>query len=66
MYRTDALAGSTAIRSIPIPPEANMRATYAGCVIADSDLLEQAEAFVGWLTDSAGQAILGEFGFVTP
>jgi molybdate transport system substrate-binding protein len=65
VYQTDALA-SDDVAAIEIPEEANTNALYAGCVIADSDHLEQAEAFLAWLAGAEGQAILGEFGFVAP
>jgi ABC-type Fe3+ transport system substrate-binding protein len=51
---------------IPIPEGANTHATYAGCVIAGSDELDQAKAFLAWLAGPDGQAILAEFGFVAP
>ena len=51
---------------IDIPEEANTHAVYGGCVIADSDHREAAEAFMAWLAGRDGQAILAEFGFVEP
>jgi molybdate transport system substrate-binding protein len=65
VYQTDAL-GSSEVAAIEIPEEANTHATYAGCVIAASDHVADAEAFLAWLTGEEGQAILGEFGFVAP
>jgi molybdate transport system substrate-binding protein len=65
VYQTDAQA-STAVTVIPIPEGANTHATYAGCVIAGSDELDQAEAFLAWLAGPDGQSILDEFGFVAP
>jgi molybdate transport system substrate-binding protein len=65
VYETDALA-SDAVTVVDIPEEANTAATYAGCVIAASEHLAEAEAFLAWLTGPDGQSILAEFGFVAP
>jgi molybdate transport system substrate-binding protein len=65
VYRTDALA-SMRVTAIPIPADANVSATYAGCVIAASDHVDEATAFLEWLAGPIGQAILAEFGFVAP
>lgn len=65
VYRTDALA-STSVLEIEIPVEAQVAATYAGCVIAASAHLAEATAFLAWLAGADGQAVLSEFGFVSP
>jgi molybdate transport system substrate-binding protein len=65
VYRTDALA-STSVQEIQIPVEAQVAATYEGCVIAASAHLTEATAFLAWLAGSDGQAILSEFGFGAP
>lgn len=65
VYQTDGLA-SAEVLDISIPEEANTHAIYAGCVIADSDHLPEAEAFLDWLAGPDGQATLAEFGFVAP
>ncbi len=65
VYQTDAQASSEVL-DIPIPEEANVHAVYAGCVIADSDHLTEAAAFLDWLAGPDGQAILAEYGFVAP
>jgi molybdate transport system substrate-binding protein len=65
VYRTDALA-STQVLDIEIPVEARVAATYTGCVIADSVHVAEATAFLAWLAGADGQAILAEFGFVSP
>jgi molybdate transport system substrate-binding protein len=65
VYQTDALA-SDAVEVVDIPEEANTAATYAGCVVAASDQLGEAEAFLDWLTGPRGQALLADFGFVAP
>jgi molybdate transport system substrate-binding protein len=65
VYQTDALA-SLRVTAIPIPEGANVSPTYAGCVIATSDHVDQATAFLEWLAGPVGQAVLAEFGFVAP
>ena len=65
VYQTDAQASSEVV-DIPIPEEANVQAVYAGCVIADSDHLAEAAAFLDWLAGPDGQAVLAEYGFVAP
>jgi molybdate transport system substrate-binding protein len=65
VYRTDARS-SDAVTQVPIPVEANVRATYAGCVIADSDQTDAAHRFLEWLAGPDGFAILAGFGFVAP
>ena len=65
VYATDAMA-STRVRTIPIPPDASVVATYAGVVLAGSRRLAEAHRFLGWLQGPDGQAILAEFGFSAP
>jgi molybdate transport system substrate-binding protein len=65
VYQTDAQA-SAEVLDIAIPEEANTHAVSAGCVIADSDHVLEAAAFLDWLAGKDGQAILAEFGFVVP
>ncbi|HJT63864.1 MAG TPA: molybdate ABC transporter substrate-binding protein [Candidatus Limnocylindria bacterium] len=65
VYQTDAQA-SAQVLSIAIPDEANTHAVYAGCVIATSDRVLEAAAFLDWLAGADGQAILAESGFVAP
>lgn len=65
VYLTDALASSEVI-SIPIPEEANTIATYEGCVIQASPHVEEAQAFLAWVENGEGGAILADFGFVMP
>ncbi len=63
VYRTDASA-STKVATVPIPPEANVPATYAGVVVKASPHLPAARAFLDWLVRTDGQALLGTFGFL--
>ncbi len=65
VYVTDAAASDT-VTVIPIPPAANVPATYDGVVVKASRHVAQARAFLDWLAGPDGQAILGEFGFLPP
>ncbi|MGH2488942.1 MAG: molybdate ABC transporter substrate-binding protein [Candidatus Limnocylindria bacterium] len=63
VYRTDALA-SGSVRTVEIPEEANVVATYAGVVICTSPHPDAARAFLDWMAGPDGRAILAEFGFL--
>ena len=65
VYATDATA-SGKVDELEIPPAAQVRATYAGVVLAGSDQRAEAGAFMDWLTGDGGQAILADFGFLSP
>lgn len=62
VYATDA-RGSSKVRSIQIPPAANVPATYAGVVVRATRHSAEAGAFLAWLAGPAGQAIMARFGF---
>jgi molybdate transport system substrate-binding protein len=62
VYVTDGLASELVV-PVEIPPQANAHAIYAGCAIAESPRLGDAEAFMDWLTGPDGQRILDRFGF---
>ena len=65
VYLTDAKA-STKVKTIEIPAEANVPATYAGVVVKASPNAAAAHDFLTWLAGPNGQAVLSEFGFVPP
>ncbi len=65
VYATDATASGKVDR-VDIPADAQVRATYAGVVVAGSDRLAEARAFMDWLSGAAGQAIFADFGFLPP
>lgn len=65
VYVTDARA-STGTRSIPVPAEANVSASYAGVVVRESADLAAADAFLTWFAGPKGQVILARFGFLAP
>jgi molybdate transport system substrate-binding protein len=65
VYVTDASA-STEVRTVDVPPEANVPAGYAGVVVGASSHQEAARTFLGWLTGPDGQAVLQQAGFLPP
>jgi molybdate transport system substrate-binding protein len=64
VYVTDAIASGDKVEQIPIPPEANVPATYAAVVVASTDQPEASQAYVDWLVGAVGQAIHASFGFL--
>jgi molybdate transport system substrate-binding protein len=65
VYVTDA-AASKAIKTIDLPPAANVVAMYVGVVVRSSAHPREAKAFLDWLVGSGGQAILASIGFRPP
>ena len=65
VYATDA-AASTKVRTIDVPDDANVPATYAGVVVKASDQIPAAQAFLDWFAGPDGQEILAGFGFLAP
>jgi molybdate transport system substrate-binding protein len=65
VYVTDAKA-STDVETVEVPDAANVRASYAGVVVKASPNGDAATAFLSWIAGPAGQAILGEAGFLPP
>jgi len=65
VYASDA-AGSSAVVSIDIPPEANVVATYAGAVPTTAANRDGGHGFLDFLVAPDGQAILARFGFEPP
>jgi molybdate transport system substrate-binding protein len=65
VYVTDA-AASKVIKTIDLPPAANVVAMYAGVVVGSSAHPREAKAFLDWLVGPGGQAILASFGFRPP
>jgi len=51
------------LRSVPIPPELDVRATYAVAATSDAVPRRRARAFVAFVRSPAGQAILEAHGF---
>jgi molybdate transport system substrate-binding protein len=65
VYVTDATA-SADVEVIEVPEAANVRASYAGVVLKASRNGDAARAFLLWIAGPAGQAILGQAGFLPP
>jgi molybdate transport system substrate-binding protein len=65
VYATDGTA-SNRVSAIAIPDGANVPATYAGVVVKASPNVDDAHAFLTWLTGPEGQAILAGYGFLPP
>jgi molybdate transport system substrate-binding protein len=65
VYATDA-RGATDVRTVELPPVANVSARYAAVVIGSSADVGGAQAFLDWLTGADGQAVLAGFGFLPP
>ena len=65
VYVTDA-AASTRVKTVDVPAEANVPASYAGVVVGASAHQEPARTFIGWLTSPDGQAFFQQAGFLPP
>ena len=65
VYVTDAKA-SDKVKSIDVPADANVPATYQGVAIKASQHADAAKAFLTWFAGPDGQAILSQFGFLPP
>ena len=65
VYVTDA-AASTGVRTIAVPADSKVSASYAGVVVRASTRLAAAEAFLAWLAGPDGEAILAQYGFLAP
>ena len=65
VYVTDAKA-STKVKTVDVPAEANVPATYAQVAVKASKNLAGANDFMGFVISPAGQAILAKYGFLPP
>ena len=63
VYVTDAKA-SDKVKTVDVPDDANVPATYAGVVIKASPHVDAATAFQTWFDGPDGQAILAAAGFL--
>jgi molybdate transport system substrate-binding protein len=66
VYVTDAASAGEAVATVAIPAEQNAIATYPIAVLADASDAELAAAFVAYVLGDDGQAVLEEFGFLSP
>jgi molybdate transport system substrate-binding protein len=65
VYVTDAKT-SDKVKTIDIPADQNVPATYGGVVVKASTHQDAASKFLGWLAGADGQAILSAAGFLPP
>lgn len=65
VYVTDARS-SGKVKTIDIPADQNVPATYGGVVVKGSAHADAAAALLAWLAGPAGQQILGAAGFQPP
>ena len=65
VYVTDAKASSD-VDTVEVPDAANVPASYSGVVVRSSKNVDAAKAFLTWIAGPAGQAILGDAGFLPP
>ncbi len=66
VYVTDAKASTLVADIGGVPESANVIATYAGVVIAESPNKPAATSFLTWFAGRDGQAILSGYGFQPP
>ncbi len=62
VYRTDAVPGR--VRTVPVPPRANVRARYLIGVVAGAPNPAAAERWVSFASSSRGRRILARHGFL--
>lgn len=65
VYASD-VASNTDVRSVPIPTDQNVVATYPIAVVTGSPNAAVAKSFVTYVTGSQGEATLAQYGFGPP
>jgi len=65
VYVTDAKT-SNQVKTVDIPVDENVPATYGGVTVKASAHADAAAAFLAWVAGPDGQAILATFGFLPP
>ncbi len=63
VYSTDAITVPNDVKTIAIPPQYNVIATYPIATITSTKHLDTATAFIQFVLSAAGQQILGKWGF---
>lgn len=66
VYATDVIAADDAAEGVPIPADVNVEARYPIAVTSESPNPEGAQAFIDFVLDDTGQAILAGYGFSSP
>lgn len=63
VYRTDAMLSGSRVTIVPLPPEANVFATYPIAVTRDARNPSAARAFIEFVRGAEGQRIMSAAGF---
>jgi molybdate transport system substrate-binding protein len=66
VYTSDVAAVGDQVRSVTIPADVNVVATYPIAVVSGSASPDQAKAFLDYVVGSQGQATLATYGFGPP
>jgi len=66
VYTSDVAAAGDAVRSVDIPDDVNVTATYPIAVVTGTTHPDQAAEFVSYVTSTEGQDVLKLFGFGPP
>jgi molybdate transport system substrate-binding protein len=66
VYATDVDAAGDRAEGVAIPDDLNVIATYPMAAIKHAPNASGAQAFIAYVTGSAGQATLAEYGFAAP
>ncbi|MBT2209369.1 MULTISPECIES: molybdate ABC transporter substrate-binding protein [Actinomadura] len=66
VYITDLGSAGAAASSVPIPANLNVTAAYPASAVRGGHHLDEANAFVSWLSTPEAQKLLGKYGFAGP
>jgi molybdate transport system substrate-binding protein len=66
VYTSDIAAAGDAVRSVDIPDDVNVTATYPIAVVTGTAHPDQAAEFVSYVMSTEGQDVLDQFGFGPP
>lgn len=66
VYVTDVISAGGGVDGVEIPEEQNVVAEYPIAALVDAPNPDGAAAFVSFVVSGQGQAILGEYGFISP
>jgi molybdate transport system substrate-binding protein len=66
VYTSDVAATGDAVRSVQIPDDVNVVATYPAAVVDGTAYPDQARSFVDYVGGTEGQDVLKQFGFGPP
>jgi molybdate transport system substrate-binding protein len=66
VYASDVAAVGDTVRSVQIPDDVNVVATYPAAVVDGTAYPDQARSFVDYVGGTEGQDVLKQFGFGPP